>query len=145
MDTLGNYLGACVSGSATMWRLALPTTSLRRLRTSSAVTRQGCVDFQKRGTRLDVIPPMVFYRSAPGCPHSFIPGGRRQLLTCQTLRRASLPYILMPEGTPISIMSTPFSSSLFVGILFRRISSALCVMYGSFIIEATATTSSPLV
>jgi hypothetical protein len=54
-------------------------------------------------------------------------------------------HILISLGTPTSMMSRPFCSSALLGILFLRINSALCVMYGSFIIEATATTCSPLV
>jgi hypothetical protein len=54
-----------------------------------------------------------------------------------------LTHILISRGRSISRISLPALSSLLLAILPRRISSAACVMYGSFIIDATATTVSP--
>jgi hypothetical protein len=53
--------------------------------------------------------------------------------------------ILTSLGMLISRISTPFCKSLLLGILPLLINSALCAMYGSRIMLATATTSSPLV
>jgi hypothetical protein len=68
------------------------------------------------------------------------------LIIIPTIRKLhNLLQIFTSLGMLISRISTPFCKSLLLGILPLLISSALCVMYGSRIMLATATTSSPLV
>ncbi len=53
--------------------------------------------------------------------------------------------IFTSDGRLTSMMSTPLFRSALLGMFCLRINSALWVMYGSFIMLATAWTSSPFV